>query len=72
MKMMEQKGEAEPVAAEYRGGHRNAVWRYDSPPGTHSSAQRWIPSGPPPVSSRSHKALVPISFREPQLISAKR
>ncbi|KTG43388.1 hypothetical protein cypCar_00005084 [Cyprinus carpio] len=72
MKMMEQKGEAEPVAAGYRAGQRTPVWRWDSPPGTHSSAQRWTPSGPPPVPSRTHKALVPIPFREPQHISAKR
>ncbi|XP_050990728.1 signal-induced proliferation-associated 1-like protein 3 isoform X1 [Labeo rohita] len=72
MKMMEQKGEAEPVAAGYRGGQRTPVWRWDSPPGTHSSAQRWTPSGPPPVPSRTHKALVPIPYREPQHISAKR
>uniref|UniRef100_A0A8C1S9E3 Signal-induced proliferation-associated 1 like 3 n=1 Tax=Cyprinus carpio TaxID=7962 RepID=A0A8C1S9E3_CYPCA len=72
MKMMEQKGEAEPVAAGYRAGQRTPVWRWDSPPGTHSSAQRWTPSGPPPVPSRTQKALVPIPFREPQHISAKR
>lgn len=72
MKMMEQKGEAEPVAAGYRGGQRTPVWRWDSPPGTHSPAQRWTPSGPPPVPSRTHKALVPIPYREPQHISAKR
>ncbi|KAK7160088.1 hypothetical protein R3I93_007902 [Phoxinus phoxinus] len=72
MKMMEQKGEAEPVAAGYRGGQRTPVWRWDSPPGTHTSAQRWTPSGPPPVPSRAHKALVPIPYREPQHISAKR
>ncbi|XDV28674.1 hypothetical protein PO909_031898, partial [Leuciscus waleckii] len=72
MKMMEQKGEAEPVAAGYRGGQRTPAWRWDSPTGTHSSAQRWTPSGPPPVPSRTHKALVPIPYREPQHISAKR
>uniref|UniRef100_A0A8C2ET76 Signal-induced proliferation-associated 1 like 3 n=1 Tax=Cyprinus carpio TaxID=7962 RepID=A0A8C2ET76_CYPCA len=72
MKMMEQKGEVEPVAASYRAGQQTPVWRWDSPPGTHSSAQRWTPSGPPPVPSRTHKALVPIPYREPQHISAKR
>ncbi|XP_005173729.1 signal-induced proliferation-associated 1-like protein 3 isoform X1 [Danio rerio] len=72
MKMMEQKGEAEPVAAGYRAGQRTPVWRWDSPPATHSSAQRWTPSGPPPVPSRTHKALVPVPYREPQHISAKR
>ncbi|XP_059362308.1 signal-induced proliferation-associated 1-like protein 3 isoform X2 [Carassius carassius] len=72
MKMMEQKGEAEPVAAGYRSGQRTPVWRWDSPPGTHSSVQRWTPSGAPPVPSRTPKALVPIPFREPQHISAKR
>ncbi|XP_026143462.1 signal-induced proliferation-associated 1-like protein 3 isoform X3 [Carassius auratus] len=72
MKMMEQKGEAEPVAAGYRSGQRTPVWRWDSPPGTHSSAQRWTPSGAPPVPSRTPKALIPIPFREPQHISAKR
>lgn len=73
MKMMEQKGEAEPVAAGYRSGQRTPVWRWDSPPATHSSAQRWTPSGAPPaVPSRTHKALVPVPYREPQHISAKR
>uniref|UniRef100_A0A671RN01 Signal-induced proliferation-associated 1-like protein 3 n=1 Tax=Sinocyclocheilus anshuiensis TaxID=1608454 RepID=A0A671RN01_9TELE len=72
MKMMEQKGEAEPVAAGYRSGQRTPVWRWDSPPGTHSSAQRWTPSGPPPVPSRTQKALIPIPYREPQQTSAKR
>uniref|UniRef100_A0A673H418 Signal-induced proliferation-associated 1-like protein 3 n=1 Tax=Sinocyclocheilus rhinocerous TaxID=307959 RepID=A0A673H418_9TELE len=72
MKMMEQKGEAEPVAAGYRSGQRTPVWRWDSPPGTHSSAQRWTPSGPPPVPSRTQKALIPIPYREPQHTSAKR
>ncbi|KAI7802752.1 signal-induced proliferation-associated 1-like protein 3 isoform X3 [Triplophysa rosa] len=73
MKMMEQKGEAEPVAAGYRSGQRTPVWRWDSPPATHSTAQRWTPSGAPPaVPSRTHKALVPIPYREPQHISAKR
>nr|XP_055029560.1 signal-induced proliferation-associated 1-like protein 3 [Misgurnus anguillicaudatus] len=73
MKMMEQKGEAEPVAASYRSGQRTPVWRWDSPPGTHSSTQRWTPSGAPPaVPSRTQKALVPIPYREPQHISAKR
>lgn len=46
MKMMEQKGEAEPVAAGYRGGQRTPVWHWDSPSGTHSSAQRWTPADP--------------------------
>ncbi|XP_051953461.1 signal-induced proliferation-associated 1-like protein 3 [Xyrauchen texanus] len=73
MKMMEQKGEAEQVAAGYRSGQRTPIWRWDSPPGTHSSAQRWTPSGAPPaVPSRTLKSLVPIPFREPQHISAKR
>ncbi|XP_052008667.1 signal-induced proliferation-associated 1-like protein 3 [Xyrauchen texanus] len=73
MKMMEQKGEAEPVVAGYCSGQRNPVWRWDSPPGTHSSAQHWTPSGPPPtVPSRTQKALVPIPYREPQHISTKR
>ncbi|KAA0714866.1 Signal-induced proliferation-associated 1-like protein 3 [Triplophysa tibetana] len=73
MKMMEQKGEAEPVAAGYRSGQRTPVRRWDSPPATHSSAQRWTPSGAPPaVPSRTHKGLVPIPYREPQLIPAKR
>ncbi|KAL7878356.1 hypothetical protein AOLI_G00093300 [Acnodon oligacanthus] len=72
MKTVEQKGDAEPMAAGYRSS-RAPAWRWDSPP-THSapSAQRWTPVGPPPAPSRSHKAMVPIPYREPQHIPSKR
>ncbi|XP_017563533.1 signal-induced proliferation-associated 1-like protein 3 isoform X2 [Pygocentrus nattereri] len=72
MKTVEQKGDAEPMAAGYRSS-RAPAWRWDSPP-THSapSAQRWTPVGPPPAPSRTHKAMVPIPYREQQHITNKR
>ncbi|XP_028817942.1 signal-induced proliferation-associated 1-like protein 3 [Denticeps clupeoides] len=74
MKTMEQKEEAEPLAAGYRPGSRQPVWRWDSPPGTQSAPtpQRWTPVGPPPPPGRTHKALMPIPYRDPQYLSSKR
>ncbi|XP_072551639.1 signal-induced proliferation-associated 1-like protein 3 isoform X2 [Salminus brasiliensis] len=73
MKTVEQKGDAEPMAAGYRSSQRTPAWRWDSPP-THpaQSGQRWTPVGPPQPPSRTHKAMVPIPYREPQLIPTKR
>lgn len=71
MKTMEQKPEPEPLAAGYRPSPR-PMWRWDSPPippGLHSAPnpQRWAPMGPPPPPlPRSHKALMPVPYREPQ------
>ncbi|CAB1347570.1 unnamed protein product [Coregonus sp. 'balchen'] len=68
MKNMEQKPEAEPVAAGYRPSPRTPAWRWDSPP----TPQRWTPMGPPPPQPRSHKAVVmPVQYREPQHLSNK-
>ncbi|KAG7470857.1 hypothetical protein MATL_G00118270 [Megalops atlanticus] len=74
MKTVEQKAEPEPVAAGYRPPLRPPAWRWDSPPGTHNAPppQRWTPVGPPQPVSRTHKALVPIPYREPQHLSSKR
>lgn len=78
MKTMEQKPEPEPLAAGYRPSPRPPAWRWDSPPippGLHSAPnpQRWTPMGPPPPPlPRSHKALVPIPYREPQHLNSKR
>ncbi|XP_076846427.1 signal-induced proliferation-associated 1-like protein 3 isoform X2 [Brachyhypopomus gauderio] len=69
MKTLETAGEAEPVAAIYRSSQRSPAWRWDSPPTAHgnASSQRWTPPG-----GRTHKALVPVVYREPQLIPTKR
>ncbi|XP_068173052.1 signal-induced proliferation-associated 1-like protein 3 isoform X2 [Antennarius striatus] len=77
MKTIEQKPEPEPLAAGYRPSPR-PTWRWDSPPippGLHSApnTQRWAPMGPPPPPlPRSHKALMPVPYREPQHFNAKR
>uniref|UniRef100_A0A673B8D5 Signal-induced proliferation-associated 1 like 3 n=1 Tax=Sphaeramia orbicularis TaxID=375764 RepID=A0A673B8D5_9TELE len=77
MKTMEQKPEPEPLAAGYRPSPR-PTWRWDSPPippGLHSAPtpQRWAPMGPPPPPlPRSHKALMPVPYREPQHLNSKR
>ncbi|XP_061829023.1 signal-induced proliferation-associated 1-like protein 3 [Nerophis lumbriciformis] len=79
MKTLEQKPEAEPLAAGYRPSPRSG-WRWDSPPvpiGLHSTPnpQRWAPMGPPPPPPllRSHKTLMPVPYREPlQHFSSKR
>ncbi|XP_029372557.1 signal-induced proliferation-associated 1-like protein 3 [Echeneis naucrates] len=77
MKTMEQKSEPEPLAAGYRPSPR-PNWRWDSPPvppGIHSTPnpQRWTPMGPPPPPlPRSHKALMPVPYREPQHLNPKR
>ncbi|KAI5098406.1 signal-induced proliferation-associated 1-like protein 3 isoform X1 [Silurus meridionalis] len=71
MKTQEQKGDAEPMAASYRSTQRGPAWRWDSPPAA-PSAQRWTPVGPPSASGRTHKGLVPVPYREPQLIPTKR
>ncbi|GLD68729.1 signal-induced proliferation-associated 1-like protein 3, partial [Lates japonicus] len=77
MKTMEQKPEPEPLAAGYRPSPR-PTWRWDSPPippGLHSTPnpQRWAPMGPPPPPlPRSHKALMPVPYREPQHLNSKR
>lgn len=72
MKTQDQKGDAEPMAASYRSSQqRGPAWRWDSPP-TAPSAQRWTPVGPPSGPSRTHKGLVPVPYREPQHIPAKR
>ncbi|XP_054651018.1 signal-induced proliferation-associated 1-like protein 3 [Dunckerocampus dactyliophorus] len=73
MKTMEQKPEAEPLAAGYRPSPRSG-WRWDSPPvppGLHNTPnpQRWAPMCPPPPPPpplRSHKTLMPVPYREPQ------
>ncbi|KAI1893230.1 hypothetical protein AGOR_G00121560 [Albula goreensis] len=74
MKTVEQKTEAEPLAAGYRPPLRPPTWRWDSPPGMHNAPppQRWAPVGPPQTMSRTHKALVPMPYREPQHLSNKR
>ncbi|XP_038550185.1 signal-induced proliferation-associated 1-like protein 3 isoform X2 [Micropterus salmoides] len=77
MKTMEQKSEPEPLAAGYRPSPR-PTWRWDSPPippGLHSAPnpQRWAPMGPPPPPlPRSHKAMMPVPYREPQHLNSKR
>uniref|UniRef100_A0A671W010 Signal induced proliferation associated 1 like 3 n=1 Tax=Sparus aurata TaxID=8175 RepID=A0A671W010_SPAAU len=77
MKTMEQKPEPEPLAVGYRPSPR-PQWRWDSPPippGLHSAPipQRWAPMGPPPPPlPRSHKALMPVPYREPQHLNSKR
>ncbi|XP_041795921.1 signal-induced proliferation-associated 1-like protein 3 [Chelmon rostratus] len=77
MKTMEQKHESEPLAVGYRPSPR-PTWRWDSPPippGLHSAPnpQRWTPMGPPPPPlPRSHKALMPVPYREPQHLNSKR
>ncbi|XP_019743213.1 signal-induced proliferation-associated 1-like protein 3 isoform X1 [Hippocampus comes] len=79
MKTMEQKPEAEPLAAGYRPSPRSG-WRWDSPPvpqGLHGTPnpQRWAPMGPPPpppLLRSSHKTLMPIPYREPQHFNSKR
>ncbi|KAM6933454.1 signal-induced proliferation-associated 1-like protein 3 isoform 2-T2 [Xenentodon cancila] len=77
MKTMEQKPEPEPLAAGYRPSPRQ-TWRWESspiPPGLHSAPnpQRWAPVGPPPPPlPRTHKALLPVPYREPQHLSSKR
>ncbi|XP_041850512.1 signal-induced proliferation-associated 1-like protein 3 [Melanotaenia boesemani] len=77
MKTMEQKPEPEPLAAGYRPSPRQ-TWRWENspiPPGLHSAPnpQRWAPMGPPPPPlPRSHKALMPVPYREPQHLSSKR
>ncbi|KAG9342139.1 hypothetical protein JZ751_017139 [Albula glossodonta] len=65
---------AEPLAAGYRPPLRPPTWRWDSPPGMHNAPppQRWAPVGPPQTMSRTHKALVPMPYREPQHLSNKR
>ncbi|XP_068601225.1 signal-induced proliferation-associated 1-like protein 3 [Brachionichthys hirsutus] len=76
MNTIEQKPEPEPLAAGYRPSSR-PTWRWDSPPippGLHSApnTQRWGPMGPPPPPlPRSHKAAIPVPYREPQHFSAK-
>ncbi|XP_035381227.1 signal-induced proliferation-associated 1-like protein 3 [Electrophorus electricus] len=74
MKTLETAVEAEPVAASYRSSQRTPAWRWDSPPTAHSgpSTQRWTPPGPTPAHGRTHKPLVPIAYREPQHVPAKR
>lgn len=77
MKTMEQKPEPEPLAAGYRPSPR-PTWRWDSPPippGLHNAPnpQRWAPIGAPPIPlPRSHKALMPVPYREPQHLNPKR
>ncbi|XP_037533441.1 signal-induced proliferation-associated 1-like protein 3 [Nematolebias whitei] len=77
MKTMEQKPEPESLAAGYRPSPRQ-TWRWESspiPPGLHSAPiqQRWTPVGaPPPPLPRSHKALMPAPYREPQHLASKR
>ncbi|XP_064158297.1 signal-induced proliferation-associated 1-like protein 3 isoform X2 [Anguilla rostrata] len=73
MKTVDQKSEAEPLAAGYRPPLRPPAWRWDSPPVTHNAppAQRWAPVGPPQPSSRTHKGLVPIPYRESQHLSKR-
>ncbi|KAM9318088.1 signal-induced proliferation-associated 1-like protein 3 [Pholidichthys leucotaenia] len=77
MKTMEQKPEPEPLAAGYRPSPRQ-TWRWESspiPPGLHSvpNPPRWVPMGPPPPPlTRSHKALMPVPYREPQHLNSKR
>ncbi|XP_060733468.1 signal-induced proliferation-associated 1-like protein 3 [Tachysurus vachellii] len=71
MKTHEQKGDAEPMAASYRSSQRGPAWRWESPP-TAPSAQRWTPVGPPSGPGRTHKGLVPVPYREPQHVPAKR
>ncbi|XP_057694518.1 signal-induced proliferation-associated 1-like protein 3 [Corythoichthys intestinalis] len=79
MKTMEQKPEAEPLAGGYRPSPRSA-WRWDSPPvpqGLHGTPnpQRWAamcPPPPPPLLRSSHKALMPVPYREPQHFNSKR
>uniref|UniRef100_A0A3B1JDP6 Signal induced proliferation associated 1 like 3 n=1 Tax=Astyanax mexicanus TaxID=7994 RepID=A0A3B1JDP6_ASTMX len=73
MKTVEQKGDAEPMAAGYRSSQRAPAWRWDSPPTQSApSAQRWTPMGALQAPGRSHKPMVPIPYREPQLIPTKR
>ncbi|XP_018604294.1 signal-induced proliferation-associated 1-like protein 3 isoform X1 [Scleropages formosus] len=74
MKTMEAKPEPEPLAAGYRPSHRAPAWRWDSPPTALSAPppQRWTPVGPPQPIPRTHKALAPIPYREPQHLSSKR
>ncbi|XP_072248510.1 signal-induced proliferation-associated 1-like protein 3 isoform X2 [Leuresthes tenuis] len=77
MKTMEQKPEPEPLAAGYRPSPRQ-TWRWESSPvpsGLHSAPnpQRWPPMGPPPPPMlRTHKALMPVPYREPQHLTSKR
>ncbi|KAJ8368987.1 hypothetical protein SKAU_G00090150 [Synaphobranchus kaupii] len=73
MKTVEQKPEAEPLAAGYRPPLRPPTWRWDSPSATHNAPppQRWAPVGPPQPISRTHKSLVPIPYREPQHLSKR-
>ncbi|XP_077397761.1 signal-induced proliferation-associated 1-like protein 3 [Festucalex cinctus] len=80
MKTMEHKPEAEPLAAGYRPSPRSG-WRWDSPvpvpQGLHGTPnpQRWAPMGappPPPPLRSSHKALMPVPYREPQHFNSKR
>lgn len=77
MKTMEQKPEPEPLAAGYRPSPR-PTWRWDSPPIppvllSTPNPQRWGPMGPPPPPlPRSHKALMPVPYREPQHLNSKR
>ncbi|KAJ8256394.1 hypothetical protein COCON_G00185460 [Conger conger] len=73
MKTVEQKPEAEPLAAGYRPPLRPQAWRWDSPPGTHKAPppQRWAPGGVPQPSARPHKTLVPIPYREPQHLAKR-
>ncbi|KAJ8385042.1 hypothetical protein AAFF_G00195720 [Aldrovandia affinis] len=73
MKTVEQKVEAEPLAAGYRTPLRPPAWRWDSPPGSHNAppTQRWASVGPPQPVSRTHKGLVPIPYREPQHLSKR-
>uniref|UniRef100_A0A8C7XN32 Signal-induced proliferation-associated 1 like 3 n=1 Tax=Oryzias sinensis TaxID=183150 RepID=A0A8C7XN32_9TELE len=77
MKTMEQKPEPEPLPAGYRPSPRQ-TWRWDSspvPPGLHSTPnpQRWAHVGPPPPPlQRPPKALLPVPYREPQLLPSKR
>ncbi|KAG5837223.1 hypothetical protein ANANG_G00237040 [Anguilla anguilla] len=73
MKTVDQKSEAEPLAAGYRPPLRPPAWRWDSPPVTHNAppAQRWAPVGPPQPSSRTHKGLVPIPYRDSQHLSKR-
>ncbi|MFT7803471.1 signal-induced proliferation-associated 1-like protein 3-like [Arapaima gigas] len=74
MKTIETKPEPEPIAAGYRPSHRAPAWRWDSPPSALSAPppQRWTPMGPPQSISRTHKALAPIPYREPQHMPNKR
>ncbi|XP_053356175.1 signal-induced proliferation-associated 1-like protein 3 isoform X3 [Clarias gariepinus] len=71
MRTQEHKGDVEPMAASYRSSQRGPAWRWDSPP-TAPSAQRWTPVGPPSGPSRTPKGLVPVPYRDPQHIPAKR